>query len=180
LSDGRLGSEPLKGDFESFKLRGDDTALHTLWIAHREEVMTEWTRERRGSRPSLWWKYDAPRMSEFEVAAHGWTGCFWVPQMCEPRKRLSGIGDPAFEHLGYVPTYDCGIPAQWLTGDDFMTWPALKTRVAAAFDPTDPPKFESQATYLQRHGLFEPGEERRLKPRDFEPEIINFEEEEIQ
>jgi hypothetical protein len=43
-------------------------------------------------------------------------------------------------------------------------------------DPSDPPKFESQASYLKRHNLFEPGEERRLKAKDFEPQII-FEEE---
>ena len=45
-------------------------------------------------------------------------------------------------------------------------------------DPNDPPKFESQAAYLKRHGLLEPGEERRLNPADFEPEIITVETEE--
>jgi hypothetical protein len=31
---------------------------------------------------------------------------------------------------------------------------------------------ESQASYLKRHGLFLPGEEKRLKPKDFRPEAV--------
>ena len=41
-----------------------------------------------------------------------------------------------------------------------------------AIDPSDPPAFESQASYLKRHGIFLAGEERRLKKADFEAEII--------
>ena len=38
-----------------------------------------------------------------------------------------------------------------------------------AYDAADPPSYESQAAYLKRLALFEPGEERRLKPDAFEP-----------
>jgi hypothetical protein len=41
-----------------------------------------------------------------------------------------------------------------------------------AIDPGDPPVFESQASYLERHGLFLPGERKRLKKEDFEPEVV--------
>lgn len=36
----------------------------------------------------------------------------------------------------------------------------------------DPLRFESQAAYLERLGLVLPGKDKRLKPRDFEPEMI--------
>jgi hypothetical protein len=39
-----------------------------------------------------------------------------------------------------------------------------------AIDPNDPPIFESQASFLKRHGLLLAGEERRS---DFEPETIS-------
>ena len=39
-----------------------------------------------------------------------------------------------------------------------------------AIDPNDPPIFESEAAYLERHGLFLPGERKRLRKVDFEPE----------
>ena len=42
----------------------------------------------------------------------------------------------------------------------------------AAIDPNDPPRFESQATYLRRLGLFLAGEERRLRKADFEAETV--------
>jgi hypothetical protein len=43
-------------------------------------------------------------------------------------------------------------------------------------DPDDPPLYESQAAYLERHGLFLPGERRRLRKADFEPEPVLAEE----
>ena len=37
---------------------------------------------------------------------------------------------------------------------------------------TIPPKYESKATFLRRHRLLLPGEVRKLKSADFEPEIV--------
>ena len=42
-----------------------------------------------------------------------------------------------------------------------------------AIDPDDTPRFESQAAYLKRHGLFLAGEQRRLRKADWEPEAIS-------
>ena len=42
----------------------------------------------------------------------------------------------------------------------------------AAPSPSDSPIFESQAAYLKRHGLFLPGEERRVAKAAFIPEKI--------
>ena len=41
------------------------------------------------------------------------------------------------------------------------------------FKRHDPPIFEPQATYLKRHGFLLPGEERRLKKADWEPEAVS-------
>ena len=42
-----------------------------------------------------------------------------------------------------------------------------------AFDPADPPVFESQATFLKRHELLLPGEAKRLRRADYAPEAYN-------
>jgi hypothetical protein len=56
--------------------------------------------------------------------------------------------------MAYVPSWPTGVPEEW--SDDF--------------DELDPPIYESQASYLKRHGLLEKGELKRLNPEDFEPE----------
>ena len=62
--------------------------------------------------------------------------------------------------------FEFGLPAEgWCRrGDSFSR--------GVAVDPADPPKFESEASYLARHKLFLPGERARLCPRDFWPERI--------
>jgi hypothetical protein len=41
-----------------------------------------------------------------------------------------------------------------------------------AIDPEDPPTYESQASYLERHGLFLPGEKKRLTKYDWLPDAL--------
>jgi hypothetical protein len=41
------------------------------------------------------------------------------------------------------------------------------------FDSGDPPRYESEAAYLKRHGLLLAGEARRLQPRDYEPVLVD-------
>ena len=43
----------------------------------------------------------------------------------------------------------------------------------ADVDPEDPPVFESEATYLDRHGLLTAAERRRLRVADYEPVVID-------
>ena len=31
-----------------------------LWNTHRAEVLTYWTRENPGTRPTLWWRFESP------------------------------------------------------------------------------------------------------------------------
>ena len=41
-----------------------------------------------------------------------------------------------------------------------------------ALDANDLPRFESQAAYLKRYGLFMPGEERRLPANAYDAEVL--------
>jgi hypothetical protein len=132
----------------------------------RDAIIVVWIEERPGTRPSWWWLSEAPEKA---------------------RRRLGGIGDPAFEHLNYVETYDHVIPTsfidQWSV--DYYNGRARDINgkkvgdhnegdfAGRAIDPADPPRYESEAAYLKRNGLLRPEETRHLRKKDFEPEIIS-------
>ncbi|MGE4194623.1 MAG: hypothetical protein AB7E51_14640 [Pseudodesulfovibrio sp.] len=80
---------------------------------------------------------------------YGW----WRFEAPEPRRRLGGEGDPAYMGVTF------GVPDGWCEGD---------------FDPSDPPVYESQAAYLDRHGLLTEAERRALEKCSgaFEPEVL--------
>src|SRR5881397_1261067 len=123
-----------------------------LWLAVRADFLPEWVQEHAGERPSWWYEFDAPRMDESELETHGWRGAYFAPRVYQPRRRVGGTGLADFERYSrMVPVFIYGIPARW-----------------HSIDPADPPRFESQASYLQRHGLFVPHEEERLSAEDFE------------
>jgi hypothetical protein len=122
--------------------------LQEVWAEYREAIVQHHIRRAPGSRPRLWWRYDAP----------------------EPRRRLGGTGTPLHECRGYIAPFEYGIPSAWRTHGDFTgtrdldRWPPI--------DPEDPPRYESEAKYLLRLGLLLPGERERLCPRDFWPELV--------
>jgi hypothetical protein len=142
----------------------DRDELRLFWIAHGERVTAEHVAENPGTRPRRWWQYDSP----------------------EPRRRIGGIGSACHECLAYVPNYDFGIPTSWVTQwmVDYYTGRARDihgnltnpkpsgTFRGVALDPNDPPTYESEASYLERLGLFFPGEKTRLTKTDFEPEAV--------
>lgn len=80
---------------------------------------------------------------------------WWQREATEPRRRLGGKGTLSSDVIGVLPTWHFGIPTCW-----------------HELDPDDPPTFESEAAYLERLGLFLPGERARLTKHDFEPEIV--------
>jgi hypothetical protein len=103
----------------------------------------------------------------------------------EPRLRVGGIGTPAFEVLAVVPTYSLGIPNVWISQRQVNYYSGIAVDIhgnpigdrypnnafkGVAVDRSDPPTFESQATYLKRLGLLLAGEGRRLKKSDWEAE----------
>ncbi len=144
-----------------------DDELRAAWNEVRDEILGEWTATSPGTRPSFWWRFDAPRqpLGTFE-------GCNFDGKLPEPRRRLGGIGTPSHECLAYKPHYDFGLPAHWVNQWESDYYNSDGDFEGVAIDHEDPPRYESEASYLERHGLFRPGEKKRLRKADFEPELI--------
>ena len=135
-------------DFEYFMHPHE---LESFWREHSEQVIAEWAVEFPGTRPKNWWIYDAPR-----EALGKYPGRYFDGKFAEPRLRVSGVGVTSADHYPAVsPSFEFGIPTYW-----------------HEIDRSDPPTFEAEATYLERLGLLLPGERRRLRKEDFEPESI--------
>ncbi len=172
LTDQPVLAETEADRFELFYLsavdrrtKGIKPCLRDLWELHREAIVAEWAVMNPGTRPSCWWAWDAPRQP---VGTH--EGCFWDGQLPQPRQRIGGVGSLRCDHLAYVPTFHFGIPAGWVTIGDLETFgPGFR---GVPISAADPPRFEAQATYLERFALLLPGEAKRLKPADFKPEVV--------
>lgn len=132
-------------DYTEWSFFLDDAELAEMWGKHGAEVQAEHVRQYPGTRPKRWWNYDAPRISA--------PGAFWDCKLAEPRRQVGGSGRPL---PVAVPHSTFGILG-------------LMTDV----DADNLPVFESEATYLDRHGLLTAAERRRLKPEDFEPEMLD-------
>ena len=137
--------------------------VHEAWDLAGESLLAEWIETRPGTRPPGWWKYDAP---------------------AEVRNRVSGTGTPAHEVLAYAAHFDRGVPVAWV--EDWMVeWYNGRARDVdgkligsgysegdfphVAYDPDDPPRFESEPTFLRRLELLLPGELERIPAEAFEP-----------
>jgi hypothetical protein len=133
-----------------FNWRGDgeppwrEKSGRELWAAHGDAVLAGWIAEHPGTRPSCWWKFDAPG----------------------PRQRVGGVGTPAHEVSAYMLELHLGAPCHWITDH----W--LKFLPGQPIDPANPPMYESQANFLDRYNLLLPGERQRLRDVEFAPERI--------
>jgi hypothetical protein len=123
-----------------------------LWREHRAQIVEAWAAAHPGTRPGYWWDVEST----------------------EPRRRLGGTGTPRHERLAYMEHYVLGVPAGWIMQHDIDIYRQhLHTDLGVpALDPADPPVYESEAAYLDRLGLWLPGERRRVDKEDFEPESI--------
>lgn len=135
------------------------------WRAVAEEMVAAWIARHPGTRPYAWWLLDKPAAD---------------------RRRLGGTGD--VWHEGKPNAF--GIETDWVwqwmveyyNGRSFQPkdrGPWNTDCVEGAFtkvavDPHDPPTFESQATYLERHGLLTDDERARLTAAAFEPEVLEI------
>jgi hypothetical protein len=119
------------------------------WRAWEEEALAWVAEHRPGTRPEPWWEFSAPKWDD------PYKGEYFHGTRPEPRKRLGGSGRPDWEVRGTVPRLPLGVPLLHLD-----------------VDPIDPPVYESQATYLKRHNLLLPGEEKRIPKPGFKPETI--------
>jgi hypothetical protein len=191
--DAALAADPEAGAFDLFVLDSPtDGGRHTrgdVWAAVRDELLAAWIAERPGTRPWAWWLHDAPawttdiptRARPLAIDyAHVW-------QLKQPRKRLGGRGTAIYEALNYVPRFHFGLPTAFVSASDVAYYNGRSRdihghRIGAeyrdgdfpyhAIDPADPPRFESQAAYLQRHGFLSDAERRRLPADAFAPECI--------
>ncbi len=132
-----------------------DKQLQAMWTTHGTWATREFSKLYPGRRPKLWWKFKAPRWQVEDMPERIRSPRLSRP---EPRKRLGGAGTPAHEVLNVIPALYFGLPTMWVE----------------ALDPADPPRYESQATYLDRHGLLFAEERRRLTEADFAPEVIQI------
>ena len=83
--------------------------------------------------------------------------------MPEPRQRIGGIGTPSYEVLNVAPSFFKGVSNNFIDEND-MKYPAdsFKGKNVFPIDANDPPTFESEAAYLQRHDLLTPQEKKYL------------------
>ncbi len=144
----------------------DQSDPKQLWRKYRDEFLPRFIWKNPGRRPLPWWQYDAPRWCD------PYPSCWFHGTLEEPRRRLGGIGTPSFEVLNYVPSFYKGIPTSWITEDDVRR--CGPDFAGKAIDPEDPPIYESQTAYLQRHGLLSPVEIRYIEKHQelFEPERV--------
>jgi hypothetical protein len=124
---------------------GDCEALREVWNRARGEVLGAWLKDHPGTRPAVWWRFDAPRQPMGR-----WPDCFWDGRLCEPRGFISGAGCDASLISAYMPSFAFGLPACW-----------------AGYEEENPPTFESQASCLQRYGLLTAGEKKVLTADDY-------------
>lgn len=137
-----------RGEPGAFVYFSSEEERAELWRELGEEVVREHIAGHPGTRPVRWWTYDAP----------------------EPRRRLGGVGTPCHERLANLLILNRGIPDDWISADTIATYERLGRPLdVPAVDQSDPPIYESEASYLQRLGLLLPGERRRLVADDFEP-----------
>jgi hypothetical protein len=115
-----------------------------LWKKVREAVLRRWIRRKPGTRPSAWWRFDSPR------ARLG----SWPHESPAMRELLRGAGCPSWQSVrgsSDIPSLRCGMPQSW-----------------EGYDRSQPPIFESEATFLRRHGLLRAGEVAKLTAADFD------------
>lgn len=123
-----------------------------LWQSCSDEILEEYTAEFPGSRPSFWWLFSAPR-------------CADDVERFEPRLRLNPDGTPHKDQ--YPGDYkEHGRPD--IDRDEY----------GIAIESAGPFIYESEASYLDRHGLLSKDEKYWLEPEDYEPETVDVEEEE--
>jgi hypothetical protein len=126
------------------ELTTDPATQRLFWEQHRDAVVLHHTERRPGTRLKLWWRFDAP----------------------EPRRCVGGIGTPLHECGGaWAELYEYGVPMDWKTSEHNL-------RAGTPLSADDPPRFESEASFLRRHGLLLRAERARLSRRSYEPCVL--------
>ena len=154
-------------DYADVEFFTTDKRVYEVWLELRDEVLEAWIKRRPGTRPERWWTYEAPE---------------------EGRHRLGGTGTPEAEvHAGETGLV-MGIPELWVSAWDVSFYNGRMKNVDGepigrehsegdfphdAIDPADPPLYESQAVYLDRHSLLTDAERAVLDAQGWpEPEAV--------
>ena len=160
-----LSGKSSPNDGEVFAITGSEKRLGAAWESVKTELIRDWISEKPCSRPWLWWDFDAPRET---------LKCYISRNVKEAqRRRLGGTGTADFEILAYEPQFSFGIPASWISKRE----EDIYNLRGVAIDPENPPCYESEATFLDRHGLLTESEKRYLAkhPEVLEPEKVEHE-----
>lgn len=184
----------LRIDLEHFSFNSNK--MRTLWEQHGESVLEEFTDAHPGQRPACWWHWSSPRATDAQLSAWGKS----VEEIARldsegerpgtPRQRIGGIGTPSHEVLNITPDFEKGIPMWWVQpwDADYYNGRAIDVRgnkignqyhegdfAGLPIDNKNPPRFESQASFLKRHDLLLPEESVQLTAKDFLPETVQIE-----
>jgi len=174
--------DPEIDKFLAWEIKSHANIQCRFWSEISARILKEFIKDHPCTRPWAWWQYDAPRWDrKFDASFDG--------ALAEPRRRIGGTGDPAFQHLAVVPHFDFGIPSTFINEfqETYYNGRALDIHGAVidtsykdgdfqgkAIDSDDPPVYESQANYLKRHGLLTEFEKQHVKkhPALLKPEKI--------
>jgi len=175
-----------EGAGDAFLIKVSSSKLKKEWESFKDEILLEYIHEHPCKRPWGWWLFESPRWWD-----DPFQGCYFHGLFPEPRQRIGGTGTPNYEVLAYVPHFDKGIPTGWISkfDEDYYNGRAkdingnpIGTKYkeghfkGKAIDPDNSPCFESEAAYLDRHGLLTDFEKRHLAkhPELLEPETVNI------
>lgn len=117
-------------------LPADMAAVEAAWRAHGAKLVEYWASDPEGHEGTLL----EPAPAGPGHRPWGW----WAFEAPEPRKRVGGTGEPSDRPWCPAPRLSFGRPAVW------ETWNA-----------DDPPRFETEAAYLDRLDLWLAGERKR-------------------
>jgi hypothetical protein len=155
------------------------------WHSVRDTFVAQWITSRPGTRPFTWWQFSAPAEPVALAPGRLWRD---DDRAAAHRRRLGGRGTPQHEAWGARPTFSFGIPTEWFTSGQVEYYNGRAVDVdgrllgrefagrpfaGVAPDAFDPPRFESEAAYLQRHGLLTKSERAMLTAADFEPTVLD-------
>lgn len=143
----------LRSDEEQARLVAGGQPYNRLlfWTTSTAQLLQHWTEHR----PALLagWIQERPG-----TRPEAW----WWFEASEPRRRKGGVGDA----LGAQTRR--GIPQWWMTAA--LVPYVNRVPVSAA----DPPRFESEAAYLDRVGRLSPDERQALSASDFQDETVHI------
>jgi len=155
LTTGEMTENPVYA-WDAYRFQFDKEEQELFWKINRKKILKDFIENHPGKRPYCWWCFDAPEM----------------------RRRLGGIGDPRFEHLGVSRSFSFGVPDDFVSQFEADYYNGKARHVNGGFipckwkegdfkgvavDPKNPPVYETELEYLTRHDFLTKTEIKLLK-----------------